>query len=88
MEPTHGAPAKTQPRIVVASPGEVRVFRTDGLGVVVREQRRVFVPSAAELFEPFGETCVERSASRLRKGCVGDLPRQGVLERVLDLACE
>src|SRR5207248_7110291 len=67
---------------------EVGVLRPHGLGVVVREERRVLVTAGAGPLAPAREVGVEAGAARLRKTPVRDFARERVLERVLGLALE
>ena len=69
-----------------AGPGQVEVFRADGLGVMVRQQRRVLVLASPVPLEPLREAGVQRSPLRPEEARVGDLAGERVLDHVLPLA--
>ena len=66
----------------LSSPREVDVVRPDGLGEVMRDERRVFVPALADPLEPPAEPGVQMRAPPSGQAGIGDLARQRVLDRV------
>ena len=83
--PAQGARAQLGQRPGVVAP---RAFGRHGLGVVVREQRRVPVGAGVAALEPFGEARVQARAPGGRQRPVGDLAGQFVLEEVLAFGFE
>ena len=73
---------------LVSGPREVGVGGTNGLGQVMRKQRRVLVPAAAGALQPRRDAGMETRSPRFREARLGDFPSQRVRDRVLALSGE
>jgi hypothetical protein len=85
LQPVNGSAAQAFGRFGVARPGEIRLLRARRLRVVMREQCRVLVSTAAGPLEPVREACMERGASGLRERPVRNLAGERVPEHILDV---
>src|SRR5690348_8705501 len=85
FQPEERLSAQALPFGLLGGPGEIGVLGSYCFGVMVSEERRALVVVAQPL-QPVRERRVEPSPSRLRKGGIGDLAGQGMLDGVLALA--
>ncbi len=87
-KPGDGALAQVSELLVGPGPGEVDVFRSHRLRVVVGQQSRMLVSTLPRPLEPGREPRMEVGALRGRQASIGDFTGECVLDHELSLPDE
>jgi hypothetical protein len=74
--------------LLLITPGEVCILRSDRLRVVMSEQRCVLVPTLSRSREPVREARMENGPPRTRKAAICDLARKRVFDHELSLTVQ